>query len=506
VKQSGTENNPKRAYNFLKRLDPELARASMSLRTDEPVSSANPVPSMGSDAMLSRITNLPNDRFTKQKLKLRELVRTRIQTDPEALGVSTFALQNSGGEPEVHILLSVPKKLEELVVEGNDKQQQLGAQVNVLVRSKNGEKLFQQNHKQLFTFTPVQFSAEKDRIVAYADQLPLPPGEYDVDFSFQDTGHGVYYLAQEKITVPDRSPTLSLGPLVPYEEIYRADSTTSTPFSLFNLRFVPTTKRDFALGEELKVFFQVSVPPGDLQGNSEGKINISYTVGSLSTRTRQTLEDNIPKSEFDGTGVVLHGKTIPLRELAPGNYRLVVNVTDPQTKKSADRTFAFRLMHDETALAAIVLYNGQLERDLRAGWFDYRRGQVEAAQGKVDAAIRHFTAVLERNPRHENARNRLVQIYFSQQRHQEVISLLDPLGITVDTDLDTVTSFLVSMKEQGKIVEAIELGKQALMVLGPELPLYEGLADLYEMSGQTVEAAKAREQAQQLREALVRKE
>ena len=507
VKQSGTENRPQRAYQFLRRINLELARASMTLRTDEPLDASNPVPSLGSDAMLARISNLPNDRFTKEKIRLRsnlrESVKTRLLADPDLLSVYTVPLWDATGKPSLHFLLTLPRTLKQVAVRNKDTEQyRVDGQASVLVRSAEGRRLFQQDHDQSFLFTPAQFAAQEDLFVSYADRLPLPPGKYEIDFSFYDSRHDTYYVTREttSVSVPERGAKLSLGTLVPYGETLRStQGTGSVAFEFFNIRFVPTRQQKFRQSDELKVFFQVHVPPGS-RDDSEGSLQVEYTIGSLATRSRQSWEDEIPKRELDANGAVLHGKSFSLADLAPGNYRLVVNVTDPKTRQSADQTFSFRLGSEIEDGGGVVLYNWQFERDLQTGWIDYRRGLGELALGKTDSAMARFSSAVSRNPRHEPARSQLVEFHFNREEYAEVAALLDPVGITEETSEATVTDFLASLVKLERHPKALEVAEQALTIFGPTTALLEELAALYERNGQPDQAAKARKQAQRMRE------
>lgn len=86
----GVDTNAQ-AYRLLRNASLELARASLTLLTDEPIDTDQFTTSLSSDALLSRIRNLPNDRFTREKLargrQLREVVQVKLRVNPEAMDV-----------------------------------------------------------------------------------------------------------------------------------------------------------------------------------------------------------------------------------------------------------------------------------------------------------------------------------------------------------------------------------------------------------------------------------
>ena len=502
----GADTNPQ-AYQLLRNVSLELARASLTLLTDEPVDTDQFTTSLASDALLTRIRNLPNDRFTKEKLvrgrQLKEVVQAKLKVNPEAMEVLWAPLQGPNGETFVHYAVSLPKKLEELATEDKEnKQYQLAAEVTVQVRTPDGRQLFQQNMSQLFTFVADQFETLRQSPVSYEDRLPLPSGSYDVGFVFHDPLHQNYYLARQTITVPPPPTALQLGPLVPYDDAYQSQpGQPDAPFELFNMRFVPTARREFGQGENLSVFFQMYLPNAGSNPGPEGKLRLEYTLGSLANAAqRQTLSQEIEVKQFDAHGALLHGKHFLLRDLLPGNYRLVVTVTDPQTNRSSSQTLSFRVVPATLRAKSVTLLNPKFQQDRQTGWLDYRRGVCLAAQNQTAQAIDQFQAALAKNPNLEAARSRLAELFYRQQRYNDVVALLGPSGITKQTDQDTALIFLSSLERTGELKKAIQVGEQTLAVLGPTENLYEQLASVYERNGQAERARQARQEATRLRE------
>jgi GWxTD domain-containing protein len=502
----GVDTNAQ-AYRLLRNASLELARASLTLLTDEPIDTDQFTTSLSSDALLSRIRNLPNDRFTREKLargrQLREVVQVKLRVNPEAMEALWVPLQNPDGETFVHYALALPKKLEELTTEDKEsKQHQLSAEVTVQVRTTDGRQLFQQNMSQLFMFAADRFEALRQSPVAYEDRLPLPPGSYDVGFVFHDALHQNYYLTRQTITVPPPPTSLQLGPLLPYEDVYQSQpGQPDAPFELFNIRFVPSMRREFGQGENLSVFFQMYLPTAGANPAPDGKLRVEYTLGSLGNPApRQSLSQEIEAKQFDAHGALLHGKRFPLSDLPPGNYRLVVTVTDPQTNRSSSQTLSFRVVPAALRANSVTLLNPRFQQDRQAGWLHYRRGTCLAAQNQTAQAIEQFQAALTKNPDLEAARSRLAELYYRQQRYKDVVALLGSSGITKQTDQDTALILVSSLERIGELKKAIEVGEQTLAVLGPTENLYEELAGAYERNGQADRARYAREEAIRLRQ------
>jgi len=505
AKGSGTENNPRGAFRQLAQVSSEVARASLTFLTDEPIDTESFTATMASDSMVTRIYNLPNDRFTKEMLRrrreLKEVVKTRLTFEPEVLEVEWVPLRDADGETAVHQLLLLPATLEELAAKAGD-QYRVTARVNTLVRTAGGEPLFQQTHSGTYNYTAEAFERLKLLPFAYEDRLPLPPGDYDLDFVFQNEITGALYLARQRMSVADVAGALRLSPLVVYEEAVRVeDPSGARPFEFFDLRFTPSARNEFGRGEKLKVFFQVYLPPPGPGYAVGDTLQVDYALGSPTGGGARTSEsEQIGTQQFDAHGTVLHGKAFSLNDFEPGSYRLVVTVTDPATKLSTSQTLAFKVAQVGGNLGRTTVVNGHLAEDARQGWLDYRRALCQAGQNRPEEALRLLERALERNPNLGPARDKLATLLFQRGDHARVATLAAGATIAPDTGLDAILAYLAALEEAGQRTKAIELGEQAVAVLAPAGSLYEEMAALYEKSGQGDRAREMRDRARQAAE------
>lgn len=501
AKGSGTENNPRGAFRQLLNVNPEVARASLSLLTDEPIDTENFTATMASDALLTRIFNLPNDRFTKEMIQrrqeLKEVVKTRVTFNPEALEVHWAALREPDGETAVHLMLLLPVTLEELAAYSKDRDKYyVSARVSALVRTAAGVQLFQQSHSGTYTYEPADYERLRQLPFAYEDKLPLPPGEYDVDFVFHNEISGNYYLARQRLSVPALTPP-ALSVILPYEEAQRGEKEeVAEPFEFFHMRFVPAARTEFGRGEKLKVFFQVYLPQGGASYGENDVLDLDYTLGMpTGGGVRESEQEQIRKQEFDVHGTVLHGRSFSLNELPPGSYRLVVQVTDPATKATAAQTFAFKVLGARGDPGRTTISNGRLQEDTRLGWLDYRRALCEAGEQRFADAQHYFERALERNPNLAPARDQLAALFFRQGDYARVTTLAQKATITPETSVEAASAYIESLERTGNLPKAIEVGEQALAVLASSSALYEQMASLYERAGQVARAEQMREQA-----------
>jgi GWxTD domain-containing protein len=497
-------DTPGQAYQLLRSTSLELARASLTLLTDEPVDVSGFRPSLDSDAMLTRIRNLPNDRFTKERIsrntQLRGLVRSRVLTDTPTLQVTMAPFQNSNGETFVHFLAVLPKTLEQSSTFDKEKNQHsVDLETTITIRTPDGRPLFQQSNEQTFRFLAEDFEKLRLQNIAYEDRLPLAPGTYDVDYLFHDPVHREYSLARQNVTVPEAATGLRMGPIIAYEEARQVQpGQHDAPFEFFKIRFVPGARREFGQGERLSVFFQIILSPGSVHPGQDKRIKVEYALGSLSVGTPSLSSEEIEANQADSHGALLHGKQFSLAEFSPGNYRLVVKVTDPESGKSDGQTFAFRIVPLSSQSRNVTLVGTQFEADQQNGLLDYRRALSLDAEKHPGEATAALEAGLAKNPKLGLARDRLAELYFRANRFQDVTELFSHSEVNSQTSPQAVSVLLSSLERLGQLDRAVAVGQRAVSLVAGSAALYEQLASLYERSGQMEQAQELRKKAREI--------
>lgn len=503
ITKIGHENDPVGSYRFLQRFNPELARASITLLTDEPVNPGDPAPSLASDSLLTRIRNLPNDKFTREMLERRrqlsELIETRIIYSSSEMAVSTFPLTDARGETFLHFLLQLPEPLKDMVGSGNKGQKYTRVTVNVLVKSPEGETIFQQTHRNRYLFKEEDFAWQQEWSVVYEDLLPLPPGEYEIDFVVRNELTKALYQAHQRVEVPARpAGGLWISPLVAYDEVYRADAPSRpNAFQFSDYKFLLSIEPRFGTSDKLRVFFQIADATAGPNSAPGEVLRVEYMLGTLARGGyRETATEEVLKQEFTSHGIVLHGKSFPLSKFPPGSYRLVVTVTDPNTRRRASQSLSFQVVPGSLRSKHVRLRNFKFEEDWQSGQVHYRRALGELARHNADLAIQDLQEALARGPQLHPARNLLVKLYYEREEYQQVVSLFPEEELTGDTDLETLQRFIASFEKTGQLDKAVQVAERALALWGPQVVLYENLAHLLDQTGQHERAEEIRLQIQ----------
>ncbi len=97
-------------------------------------------------------------------------------------------------------------------------------------------------------------------------------------------------------------------------------------------------------GDPVRVIYQLWEQP-DSPVSLQGKnLEISYLIGQLGVATKKEQTQTVDRARFDPQGNLLMGTDLPTNDLHPGNYRLVIRVTDPESNESTSQAINFRLV------------------------------------------------------------------------------------------------------------------------------------------------------------------
>lgn len=288
----------KDAYNLLASINSELARASMSLIPSEPIDLESFSPSMTSDAILAQINQIPKRDFERANF-LRELVRVKLQF----AGTTTMNLYPFATSPEaftVDLAVERPEGIADAKVE------------TVVFRDGKEEGR-----------TSGKFAQGEPLI----GRLVLKPGEYVVEATVSDMDGKQSFVARDELHLKSANG-LGLSDVLFFRSAQPTRSTALLPFTYRGYQFAAEPEKHFRSTDKFQVLFQIAAPTPTATANS--KISIDYTIAAINNAaTRWTFHDDVGLDQFDSNGLLLNSKTLPIRDVSPGRYLLIILVRDP---------------------------------------------------------------------------------------------------------------------------------------------------------------------------------
>jgi tetratricopeptide (TPR) repeat protein len=251
---------------------------------------------------------------------------------------------------------------------------------------------------------------------------------------------------------------------------------------------------------QLKFFYQVWGPPRIISTTPGELLNVKYAYGRPGGRMEAEFkEETVDRSQFDAHGSLVNGKEMELGSWAPGNYKLILTLTDPQTKQDSFSTLDFRLGQGFAPPNPWGIDDREeTAKDVLSGERDYERGMSYLASGKTEEAGASFRRALEKNPNLDLALTALVDVDFSRKAYADVAKYASRVQLTDHTEERTILQLAQSLDKTGDTKDAIGLLESSLKTRKPTGTVYLTLAEYYGRQGSTEKASQYQKRGREL--------
>jgi hypothetical protein len=485
----------------------EVARITLSLIPDEPVDTENATSSLQSDVMLGTIKGLKDNPFTKaqleQRRRLLEDVTHNIVLSDEFMYVQTVALHDERGNTNVHYLLRLKRPEDFAIAQSENNRWYYSADVTVKVYSPDKKLIFTQQRTLSRYLTAEDFERNKSRVFSYQGVLPLPPGKYNVEFLLTNKLKKTAFRSSKDIVIPETPATgMRLSEIVPFTEAATspANDLMVEPFQVANVKFTPGIAQDLIMsqGQPLTFFYQIWSPPTGGKSFGDAKLKVEYAYGRMGVHDTKTVVDEVAKNQFAPDGSMVNGKKLDTVDLDPGNYRLSVTATDPQTNEKAFATMAFRIVAGGGPAASWEVVDPDLLDLAKKGVFDYQRAQCYLSQGNAVVGATWLQSAFQKNPDDEAVRTKLVDSFFSKQDFKQVAAMYDRSAITAKTEEQTILRIAESFDKLGQPAKSVAVLESAVTLKPQSGPLYLSLAGYYQRLGNNQKAKEMEQKGRTL--------
>jgi hypothetical protein len=507
----GTEaiNNRKSALKMIQdSVGPMVAHLALSLIPNEPIDPNADRPSLQSDAMLAIIKSLANNPFTKQDLDRRRnligSVTARLVVPGQNLDVTTLPVRDSHGLTRLDYAIRFRQPSDFSVETRADGRYSYLLEARVTVLDSDNKPIFTREKNISDVIDKEQFESMKDKRIGYEGSLPLPPGKYHLDFRLTDWKKKTALESQKDVVVPETNQGgVIISGILPFSAAEAVDPSKadSTPFTLAGMKFTPLGSSPVLIGldQPIQLAYQIWGPPADPHAYSGQNLEIEYAVGRPSAAGASTVtKEEVSKDQFDPTGSLVNGKRLSLAGQPPGNYMLTVSLSQPGSNQRAFSTLNFSVLVDTPTSGIWDLTDPAPEKGIEAGVQDRERGLCLLAGGKTDEARLWLRRALSQNHSDDIARSRLVDAYYAKKDYSAVMSLYADVGITEQTDTDTVLRIVDSFGNSGEAGKAISALEAALASRPEDGPLYLSLAEYYKQTGNAQKSTEAAKKAHSL--------
>ena len=409
-------------YKFLKPIAGDLAKAAFTLIPGDPMDTTSFTVDMSSDMMVSKIQNLANDQFNLRKLRETRSLRARVN--------STFLVTQDQ-----------PLSIDAFVV--SDPLGQFWVDYSVLVRDASLGKA-KPDSKEFTVFGGFRLLTEAGEVIAedeeersyegfgpdgkfrpfqIAGRLPLIPGKYKLECRIVDREHSRSYQGEKKFAVAAPTAVLVSDPLLVSSANRVARPEATAPFQYFGVQFQPVAGPELARSETLGLLYTIELPAGQ-----EQDLAVEYLMAHAQEReSRVTLKDEIHASEFRA-GRLLKSRSIPLSNLVPGSYRIVLTVRSASSQAILSSSSTSIRLGEAAEMAPLYLLESSRKTASPAG-ASYIRGLEAISLKDPTTAIRYMQQAMDANPSNAFAGQYLVETWFRLHQFGPVVALYRKTGM-----------------------------------------------------------------------------
>jgi GWxTD domain-containing protein len=370
------------AYQYLRNINSELARATLSLIPGEPVDTETFSGSMASTQVVNAIRGFHEQpsyvsMITARAARLAK-VTSRIEYDLPRAELAALAVM-TGGEMWLH-----------WVVEVRDPKRPKAAQGRVKYEIKarlysQGQLVYERDDAPEFTVPAGTEEQLNLRPFRYEGQLPITEGNYRLVAAVRHPASGTVYDAFCDVIAQPPSDRAAVSEVLVLEK-FEPDP-RPRPFQFAGVKLHPSPSAQAVSARGLRIFYQVRLPAQRPQ-----QLKVEYIVASAATRVKKSFEESLDPGSADAHGTILTSKTLPIEELAPGSYQLAVRVLDPATGRISARSAQVTVVAGVDDMQPVIVSQSLPDHPRTVAANHYQRALCFLSQGRKAEAVRALEA------------------------------------------------------------------------------------------------------------------
>lgn len=479
----GDIGNIAEAFAYLEVIEPDLARASLSLVPGE---GSLTVPSLASAQLLQNIdayaVKKVADKYARRFLDYKDIVEVDYSAnfiDGDAL-VKIF--RDEEGLAWVHLALE-PSRLS-MGEEGGRITTLL--EINGRLADEAGRTMYQFDRRAPLRFTGDEFARMRDRPMDFTGAFPVLPGRYRFSLLLKNAVSKEFMSVETTLAVPENRGELEMSELLLAfnARTSPADERVIRPFAFEGVQFYGQPGNAFIPADTLLVYFQLSNLPPALA--RQGRLRYAFRRDDLE---HASLDQ--PVAAYPSAANVQ--QSFPLAGFPPGYYTLTVTLAGPDGREIASRREPFVV----SPLA--YLPRPWIQSDAPAGQSSARARTALGTQylnrGDFAGAAAELRRAEAESPGRTEVIVPLARAEAGLGRPAEAARLLEPLIGGPEESYEVMLIAGRASYEAGSIVRAKEVFGRALDRFGVNVDLLNALGDCHLRLDEKAEALAAFERS-----------
>jgi GWxTD domain-containing protein len=383
VQSTNAVNNEATALKIIKEdLGAEVAHIALTLIPGETGSIDSP--SYESETLLNRIRNyrnLPeNIELLDERRAMHESVSHRIVLGQSFSDLSVMATRDGDALASISYLFQLFNPQDFFVAQGEDGRFYYNVEVDAALKNRDGKLIYRDNQNLRNYLTSADVAERRQRRFALEGRLAAAPGSYTLELTVTNRVTQQAFTQSRAVVVPPFDNVLNIStPMFLTLDKPNGDPASTLPFALAGVQFAPLGSENATVphGSPLRIMYQIWGRAPSSSSQSEGSLNVLYTLGQLGRPEKQQTEQVVDKKGFDRFGNLLIGKDLSTDQLSAGPYRLVIQVTDPTSGAHVSQALNLNIAAPRPRLWTVVTPSFRGVNDPLDA---FRRGQCALSQ------------------------------------------------------------------------------------------------------------------------------
>jgi GWxTD domain-containing protein len=379
----------------------EVAHVCLSLIPGEPVDLKNPTPSMQSDILLSNIRNYWNLPINKQSLATRrgqlESVSHRVILGEQFTNLTTFISRGPGTAVSLDYLFRFREPRDLGLAQQPDGRYYYSFSMEARLKGPDGKEIYKDVRKIANYLTERRFQEISRMTFGVEGKLAIAPGKYELQLYLTNEITRQVFQQTRTVIVPAFDHPLAISPVFfAGNGKPQTDLAGELPFSFSGIKLSPIGSDNASIpqGTPLRIIFQLWEAPGNPEQLRSKTLTVNYLIGQLGSQDKKEEEQIVDRGGFDPSGNLLLGKDIETDSISPGNYRLVIKVTNPQDHSTVYQSLNFEVTTPAASAPLWTAIAPPLPSPQEDGTGFYRAGLCSLANQHLDEAVQYFQQAL----------------------------------------------------------------------------------------------------------------
>jgi GWxTD domain-containing protein len=361
VNSTNAINDDKTAIKLIQRdINDEAAHIALSLIPGEPVDLKSPYPSLQSDVLLNNIRNyrnLPQIReLVAAEREASEGVSHRVLLGEQFSDLVVMATRDPGKTTSIRYLLRLLHPGDFSLTEQSADRYYYSLQLETKLSRMDGQVLSTTTQSLSDYLSRKAFSQIQGKCLGVEGRIEIAPGQYQLSLTLTNLATRQAFRQSRAVVVAGAEGRLGISQLFFADSLPPERSVSAgDPFSFSGVRLRPIGSDNASVtqGQSLRAIFQIWEAPGSPAALRGKEIEIHYLVGKLDAQARVEEDQKVDRGSFTQDGNLLMGKDLRTDTLAPGFYRLVVKLTDPETSATAYQSLNFEVRDPSQPVASL---------------------------------------------------------------------------------------------------------------------------------------------------------